>query len=371
MWIHQHPKWPNFTWHHATLEPLLAAIRHQQGRLLGRIESLGFDLKQEATLQTLTQEVVTTSAIEGETINPAEVRSSLARRLGIETPGLVPASRYVDGMVEMMLDATQHFDQPLTATRLFRWHAALFPTGFSGLHRITVGDWRQDPGGPMQVVSGPLGRERVHFEAPETARVGAEMAAFLEWFDGETTTDPVLKAGIAHLWFVTIHPFDDGNGRIARAIADLALARADGIPQRFYAMSAQLEAERKDYYLQLERQQRSDVDLTDWLTWFLQCLGRTLDRAQTVLEAVLYKAQLWAHVNPKPVNARQRVVLNRMLEDFQGFMTSSKYAKIAKCSQDTAQRDIRELVAWRVLIPNPGKGRSTSYRLARLDELAA
>lgn len=369
MWIHEHQNWPNFTWDAESLASKLADIRHRQGRLLGRMESLGFELKREATLGTLTNDVVKSSAIEGENLNPEEVRSSIARRLGIDIAGLVPASRDVEGIVEMMLDATQQYSKPLTKDRLFDWHAALFPTGRSGLHKITVGGWRTVEAGPMQVVSGPIGKEKVHFEAPTAARLEKEMKVFLAWLATEATTDPVIKAGIAHLWFVTIHAFEDGNGRIARAIGDMVLARADGTPDRFYSLSSQIEAERKQYYHQLEAQQRSTPNITDWLSWFLDCLGRAISNAEDTLGNVLFKAQLWDVINQKPVNDRQRLIINRMLEDdFEGFMSTSKYAKLAKCSNDTALRDIQELKEREIFIQNSGGGRSTSYRLPDRDK---
>jgi Fic family protein len=370
-WIHEHPDWPALTWDAETLASRLADIRHRQGRLLGRMESLGFELRREASLETLTTEVVTSSAIEGETLNPEEVRSSIARKLGIEIGGYVSAGRDVEGIVEMMIDATRNFDRPLTRERLFDWHAALFPTGRTGMQRITVGAWRPASAGPMQVVSGPAGNERVHFEAPAADRLEAEMARFLGWFEEGTGIDPVLKAGIAHLWFVTIHPFEDGNGRVARAIADMALARADGMRERFYSMSAQIETERADYYAQLERQQRGSVDITGWLAWFLDCLGRATGSAEETLSAVLYKAEFWGIANREPVSDRQRLVLNRMLDPaFEGYMNTSKYAKLAKCSNDTALRDIGDLVDRGLLVKNPSGGRSTSYRLPTREHLA-
>jgi len=328
------------------------------------MEAFGFDLRAEASLTVLTSDVVNSSAIEGEVLNREEVRSSIARRLGLDVAGLPKPGRDVEGVVEMMLDATQNFEAPLTKERLFNWHAALFPTGRSGMGRITVGGWRPNEAGAMQVVSGPIGREKVHFEAPAAERLDSEMTALLGWFNAAPPLDPVLKAAVAHFWFVTIHPFEDGNGRIARAIADMALARADGTKERFYSMSAQIEVERKDYYRQLEAAQRGDLDITSWLTWFLGCLGRALEGAEQVLASVLYKAKLWQRINRRPVNDRQRLVINRMLDGFQGFLTTSKYAKLAKCSPDTALRDIRELLERRVLVQNPGGGRSTSYRLA-------
>lgn len=364
MWIHEHQKWPNFTWNVEILSSKLASIRYAQGRLIGRMESIGFELKREASLSTLTNDVVKSSAIEGEKLNPEEVRSSIARRLGIDVAGLIPASRDVEGVVEMMLDATQQFSKPLTKERLFDWHAALFATGRSGMHKITVGGWRTINAGPMQVVSGPIGKENVHFKAPGAERLEKEMQAFLAWFSNNDDTDPVIKAGIAHFWFVTIHPFEDGNGRIARAIGDMALARADGMQDRFYSLSSQLEIERKIYYNQLERQQRHTPDITDWLLWFLDCLGRAIGNAGKTLGNVLFKAQLWDTINQKPVNDRQRLIVNRMLEDdFEGYMNTSKYAKMAKCSNDTALRDIQMLKERGIFVQNTGGGRSTSYRL--------
>lgn len=369
MWIHEHQNWPSFSWDAAALASRLTDLRYAQGCLLGRMQGLGFELKREASLITLTNDVLKSSAIEGENLDPEEVRSSVARRLGISRAGLVPASRDVEGIVEMMLDATQQFCKPLTKRRLFDWHTALFPTGRSGIHKITVGGWRTLDAGPMQVVSGPAGKEKVHFEAPDADRLEKEMAMFFNWFANGQDIDPVLKAGIAHFWFVTIHPFDDGNGRIGRAIADMALARADGTQDRFYSLSSQIELERKDYYNQLEKQQRGTSDITTWLLWFLDCLRRAICSAETTLDNVLYKARLWEKINQKSVNERQRLIINRMLEEgFQGYMNTSKYARMVKCSKDTALRDIQDLKNRGILILNPGGGRSTSYRLPELSE---
>ena len=362
-YIHELPEWPQLVWSASALAKPLAAVRHKQGRHLGRMEVLGFDLRSEANLASLTEEVVRSSAIEGERLDSGEVRSSIARHLGLDAAGLPTPSRAVEGVVEMIVDATRRYDQPLTAERLFGWHATLFPTGRSGMRKLTVGAWRGPDAGPMQVVSGPLGKERVHFQAPGAERLDQEMRRFLDWFNGAADLDPVLKAALAHFWFVTIHPFEDGNGRIARAIADLALARADGTPDRFYSMSARIEAERKVYYLQLETAQRGSTDITAWIAWFLGCLERAIDAADGMLAAVLRKARLWQSLNVKPVNERQRLVLNRMLGDWQGFMTSAKYATLAKCSADTAQRDIKDLVERGALVQNGAGGRSTSYRL--------
>ena len=369
-WIYQQDTWPELTWDNDALAYKLAEVRYRQGHLLGRMESLGFDLRAEASLDTLTQDVVRSSAIEGEVLSSDEVRSSIARKLGIDIGNSVATRRAVEGIVEVMLDATRQQAQPLTKERLFSWHAAIFPTGWSGLRRITVGNWRTESAGTMRVVSGRIERERVHFEAPDASCLESEMAAFLDWFDADSLVDPFLKAGIAHLWFVTIHPFKDGNGRIGRAIADMALARADGMRDRFYSMSAQIETERKLYYQQLERQQRNSTDITGWLEWFIDCLGRAIGAAESTLSAVLYKAAVWKLANRHGVNKRQRLILNRMLDGFKGYMSTSKYAKIAKCSTDTALRDLRGLVAQSLLIQNPGSGRSTSYRLPNSEELA-
>lgn len=368
MWIYENENWPYFTWDVEALAVSLADVRYREGRLLGRMEGLGFELKQEASLRTLTNDVVKSSAIEGENLNVEEVRSSIARRLGINIAGLIPSSRHVEGIVEMMLDATQKFSMPLTKKRLFNWHAALFPSGYSGMHRITVGGWRTLAAGPMQVVSGPIGREKIHFQAPSADRLELEMQRFLQWFEKKHDIDPVIKAGIAHLWFVTIHPFEDGNGRIARAISDMALARADETVNRFYSLSSQIEAERKAYYAQLENQQRSTTDITNWLRWFLDCLGRAIANTETSLGYILFKARFWSMLNEQPVNERQRYIINRMLEeDFEGHINTSKYAKLAKCSNDTALRDIQELQQRGILIQNPSRGRSTSYRLCSPD----
>ena len=369
-YIHEKPDWPNFTWDSEKLYPKLSALRFREGELLGQMKALGFDLRTEASLRTLTNDVIKSSAIEGENLNPDEVRSSIARRLGIETGGLIPAGHNVDGVVEMMLDATQRYEQALTDERLFGWHAALFPTGRSGIRIITVGAWRTPDAGPMQVVSGPIGKEKVHFEAPDADRLETEMLRFLSWFNDHQTIDPVLKAALAHFWFVTIHPFEDGNGRIARAIADMSLARADASKERFYSMSSQIELERKAYYDNLEQQQRGGLDVTEWLSWFLDCLDRAIESANDTLASVLYKAKLWEKINQQPVTERKQFIINRMLNEFEGHMNTSKYAKLAKCSTDTALRDIQELLGRGILIKNPGGGRSTSYRLATVNELA-
>ena len=365
--IHGLDDWPRFHWNTDKLAETLASVRHRQGRLIGHMEALGFNLQQDAVLQTLTVDVLKSSEIEGEQLDAEQVRSSIARRLGMDIGAIKPADRNVEGVVEMMLDATRHYDQPLTAERLFAWHDSLFPTGRSGMTRIRAGAWRDDSSGPMRVVSGPMGRERVHFEAPKADRLAAEMGAFLDWFESKGPIDPVLKAGLAHLWFVTIHPFDDGNGRIARVIADMALARSENSPQRFYSMSAQVRQERKAYYDVLEITQKGTMDVTPWMKWFLGCLGRAIDGAQLTLSVVLGKARFWERVRGVPMNGRQRLVINRLLDGFEGKLTTSKYGKLAKCSQDTAHRDILALVDQGVLVRNPEGGRSTSYSLIAAD----
>jgi Fic family protein len=363
-YIHRLPGWPEFRWDQGGLAGPLAAVRHRQGRLVGRMEGLGFGLRSEAVLRTLTEDVLKSSEIEGEILDRGQVRSSIARRLGMDIAGLVPADRDVEGVVEMMLDATRNYRQALTGERLFAWHASLFPTGRSGMQRIAVGAWRDDRTGPMQVVSGPVGRERVHYEAPPAARVAADMDAFLAWYNGEESIDPVLKAGVAHLWFVTVHPFDDGNGRIARTIADMQLARSEQSPQRFYSMSAQIRQERSAYYGMLERTQRGDLDVTEWLAWFLACLSRAFDGAEGILAGVLTKARFWEKHAALPLNDRQRDMLNRLLDGFEGKLTSSKWAAVEKCSPDTALRDITGLLERGMLVKDAGGGRSTSYSLA-------
>ena len=364
VYIHLLPDWPRFRWDRERLAEPLAALRHQQGRLVGNMEALGFSLRQEASLETLTSDVLKTSEIEGEKLDAGAVRSSLARRLGIDIGALKPADRHVEGIVEMTLDATANYRDPLTDERLFAWHAALFPTGRSGMVKIAVGAWRGDAQGPMQVVSGPIGRETVHYEAPEASRLPAEMAAFERWFNGEQDIDPVLKAALAHLWFVTIHPFDDGNGRIARAIADMQLARSEGAAERFYSMSAQIREERKAYYDVLERTQKGELDVTPWMAWFLDCMGRAIDRARGQLETVMAKARFWDRIKSVSLNQRQRLVLNRLLEGLEGKLTTAKWAKLSKCSHDTALRDIQDLMRRGILVQNPGGGRSVSYALA-------
>ncbi len=365
-YIHELEAWPTFRWDQNQLAEKLAFVRHRQGRLIGRMETLGFKLRAEAALETLTEEVIKSSEIEGEILDKDQVRSSIARRLGMDIGALTPADRNVEGVVEMMLDATQGWTNLVTEQRLFGWHAALFPTGHSGISKITVAAWRPAEAGPMQVVSGPMGHEHVHYEAPTAERLPAEMAVFLTWFNGPEPTDLVLKAAIAHLWFVTIHPFEDGNGRIARAIADLMLARSESSAQRFYSMSAQIRHERKAYYNILEATQKGDLDITPWLDWFLNCLDRAFDRAETILSTVLTKANFWERHRETSLNDRQRLVLNRLLDGFEGKLTSSKWATLAKTSPDTALRDITGLVDLNILVRDEGGGRSTSYSLAEV-----
>jgi Fic family protein len=362
-YIHQLPEWPRFHWNQQTLSALLAAVRHKQGRLLGRMEALGFSLQKEAELETLTLDVLKSSEIEGEKLNAGQVRSSVARRLGMDIAGAVAADRYVEDVVEMMLDATQNFDKPLTDEPLFAWHAALFPAGRSGMRKITAGAWRNDAEGPMQVVSGPAGREKVHFEAPPAPLLDREMSRFIEWANKPDSTDLVLRSELAHLWFVTIHPFDDGNGRIARAIADWVLAKSENSPQRFYSMSAQILRERKAYYDMLEETQKGTLDITLWMQWYLDCLGRAIDGTETTLAAVLRKARFWERHAGTIINKRQRLILNKLLNGFEGKLTTSKWATIAKCSHDTALRDIQDLMDKDILTKESAGGRSTSYSL--------
>jgi len=363
IYIWQLGDWPHWTYDHQRLAPLLAQVHQAQGRLSGRMHDLGLGLRDEAALRVLTEDVVKTSAIEGEQLNPDAVRSSIARRLGIDIGALATADRHIEGVVGMVLDATQHHISNLTAERLFGWHAALFPTGYSGLEKIRIGAWRDDAQGPMQVVSGPLQRRRVHYEAPPAHQLDAEINDFLLWFNVDQQNDPVIKAGLAHLWFVTIHPFDNGNGRIARAVGDMALARAEGAVQRYYSLSAQIQSERTEYYDRLETTQKGAMDVNDWLEWFLGCLLRAVRGAEDTLSSVLMKAGFWRHWSGTPMNDRQIKLLNRLLDGFEGKLTSSKWAAIAKCSQDTALRDITDLVERNVLMRSQASGRSTSYEL--------
>lgn len=362
-YIWQARDWPEWRFDLAALSRLLADVSRAQGLLLGRLADIGLALRDQASLAALTEDVVRTSEIEGEILDQRTVRSSVARRLGVDVGALAPADRHVDGVVEMVLDATLNSAQPLSAERLFGWHAALFPTGRSGLSRIRTGQWRDDAQGPMQVVSGPVHRRRVHFEAPAAAVVAREMTRFIDWANSESGEPALIKAGLAHLWFVTVHPFDDGNGRIARAVGDLFLTRADGRPQRFYSLSAQIQRERQDYYDMLERTQAGSMDVTAWLEWFLGVLGRAIANAEVTLDGVLAKARFWQRRTGITLNERQVKLLNRLLDGFEGKLTSGKWARIAGCSPDTALRDINELLELGVLRRLPGGGRSTAYGL--------
>lgn len=360
MYIYELENWPNFLWDQENLTDSLIQLRHQQGRLMGGMESIGFHLRDEAVLQTLTQDVVKSSEIEGEILDQALVRSSVARHLGMDTAALDKIDKNIDGVVKMMLDATQRFDQPLTKERLLNWHKDLFPMGQSGFAKISIGTWRK---GSVQVVSGQMGKETLHFEAPPASQVDHEMELFLDWLNNESSIDPVLKAALAHLWFVTIHPFEDGNGRIGRAIADLLLARSEKSSHRFYSLSAQIQIERKSYYAILEQTQKGGLNITPWIEWFFSCLERAIDKALSTLDLIIQKAQFWEALARVPLNERQRKIINRLLDGFDGKLTTSKWAKIAKCSQDTAYRDILELTHLGILVKSAEGGRSTSYSL--------
>jgi Fic family protein len=363
MYLYQHRNWPDFTWDNETLLSYVSKVRDLQGRLIGRMEGLGFELRNEAVLETLTEDIVKTSEIEGELLNPDEVRSSVAKRLGLEISGLPESSRDIDGLVEMMLDATQKFEVPLTKDRLCGWHAALFPTGRSGMYRITVGDWRKDDQGPMQVVSGPMGREKIHYVAPEAERLETEMNRYFSWYNSETRIEPVIKSALAHLWFVSIHPFDDGNGRIARAIADMQLARADRTSQRFYSMSAQIMKSKKEYYDILESTQKGSLDISQWLVWYFNRLTDALDATDNSLSKVLVKARFWEKHSATQLNERQIKMINALLGDFVGKLHSSKWAKMTKVHRDTARRDIQDLIVKGILSDSGEGGRSTNYNL--------
>ena len=364
-YIWQSNDWPDWSYDLGVLAPQISEVCLKQGMLLGRVVDLGLDLRAEASLSTLTEDVVKTSEIEGEHLDPHSVRSSIARRLGIDIGGLAPTDRHVEGVVEMVLDATSNYQEPLSQARLFAWHTALFPTGGSLLTPITIGNWRNDLSGPMQVVSGAIGKERVHFEAPSAGVLNAEISRFIQWANEKNTIPPIIKAGIAHLWFVTIHPFDDGNGRIARAIGDLFLSRADNSPQRFYSLSAQIQHERKAYYKILEETQKGSLNITEWLSWFLGTLYRAISEAEHNLETIHHKSRFWQHWASHAFNDRQIKLLHRLLDGFDGKLTSNKWSLIGKCSMDTALRDINELIALGILEKMASGGRSTSYQLAR------
>ena len=363
MYIWEQQEWPHLTWDDGRLLEPLAAARLKQGRLLGSMARLGFDLKLEAQLEALTEDVIKSSEIEGEVLDRDSVRSSIARRLGVPAAAVVPADRRTEGVVEMMLDATENYEALLTPERLFGWQASLFPTGYSGMHKVKTGAWRDDAAGPMQVVSGPIGRQQVHYQAPPAPQLDGEMQAFLDWFNRRGEPEGLLRAGLAHLWFVTIHPFEDGNGRVARAIADQALAQSEDSGQRFYSVSSQIRKERSDYYDMLERSQKGALDVTDWLAWFLDCFSRALDGAEAACANVLQKADFWQRYAREAFDKRQKTVLNRFLDGFEGKLTAKKWAAIGKCSIPTAQRDINELVERGILRRNPGGSKNTSYDL--------
>src|SRR4030042_72932 len=368
IYIYQQSGWPKFKWDSKSILLPHSNVRHLQGKLVGKMETLGFKLRNEAVLETLTTEVIKTSEIEGQILDLGQVRSSIARRLRIEVSGLVAADRNVDGVVDMMLDATPNYTMPLTTDRLFCWHSALFPSGRSGMYKIILGKWRDDSTGPMQVVSGALGKEKVHFEAPPSEEIRKEMKSFISWFNKEPDQDLILKSAISHLWFITIHPFEDGNGRIARALSEMLLTRSDETPQRFYSMSAQIRSERKDYYKILEKIQKGTLDITEWLVWYLKCIENALNSSDIILSKVLYKHKFWTKFASENLNNRQILLINKLLDNFTGQLTTSKWAKIAKCSQDTALRDIQALVNKKILQKNPSGGRSTTYTLITLKE---
>lgn len=360
-YIYQYPNWPEFSWKDKDVQPLLGQVRHSQGKLMGMMSTLGFKIQSDTLLSVLTMDVVKSSEIEGEMLNIDQVRSSVARKLGIDYAGIIPSSRHIDGVVDMLLDATQHYDQPLDEERLFGWHSALFPTGRSGLYKITVGCYRSEE---MQIVSGAIGNEKIHYQAPSPEHLTNEMHDFLKWFNENSSLDLVLKAAIAHFRFIIIHPFDDGNGRIARALTDLLLARSDGSAQRFYSLSSQILLERKKYYDVLQKCQSNSGDITEWIIWFLNCLTRSLDASEKTLNHILLKAKFWDKHNDTSLNARQRLMLNKILDGFDGKLKSSKWAKIAKCSADTALRDIKDLIDKRILKQESSGGRSTNYEIA-------
>jgi Fic family protein len=366
IYIYQQKGWPNFKWDNSLILQKLGDVRNLQGRLMGKMETLGFELRSEAILDTLTIEIIKSTEIEGEFLNPEQVCSSIARRLGMEISGLIPSDRNVDGMVDMIIDATQSCFKPITSDRLFDWHAALFPTGRSSMYKIIVGNWRVDTTGPMQVISGAMGKEKVHFQAPDSYNVPNEMNQFMDWYNNNENIDLVLKAAVAHLWFVTIYPFDDGNGRITRALTDMMLARSDKSTQRFYSMSAQISIERKSYYDILEKTQKGNIEITNWLVWFLDCLTNALKSSETVLFKVLNKAEFWKKNSLTVLNERQILLINKLLDGFDGKLTSSKWAKISKCSSDTALRDIQDLINKDILQKEQAGGRSTNYELKQI-----
>ena len=359
-YIYEYSNWPNFTWNEKEIQEILGKVRHLQGKVFGQISALGFSIKEETMLSSLTLDILKSSEIEGEILNYEQVRSSVARQLGLDYAGMIYSDRYVEGIVEMMLDATQNYKQPIDDERLFGWHAALFPTGRSGMHKIDIGCYRSDI---MQVVSGAMGKEKIHFQAPSPQQVQEEMNTFLEWLNNDVKLDLVIKSAIAHFWFIIIHPFDDGNGRIARAISDLLLARSDNSPQRFYSLSSQILLERKEYYSILQKVQYKDGDITEWIKWFLNCLYRSLQSTEKTIDKVLYKADFWDKHKNTEINSRQRLMLNKLFDGFEGKLKSSKWAKITKCSADTALRDIKDLIEKGILKQEKSGGRSTNYKL--------
>jgi Fic family protein len=360
IYIHQLKNWPNLNWNEQEFISLLNEVRVLQGKLIGKVELLGFELKDEANLETLIQDVLQTSEIEGEILNPELVRSSIATRLGLEYSGLEQSNRHIDGIVELMLDATQNDNKTLTNERLFGWHAALFPTGRSGMRKIEVANWRS---GAMQVVSGGMGREIVHYEAPKSERLASEMKQFIDWYNCEQNLESLLKAAVAHLWFITIHPFDDGNGRIARAITDMQLSKSDGVNQRFYSMSTEINKQKKNYYTILEKTQKGDLDITEWIIWFFECLKNSILYSSTIVDKVVKKHHFWVKNAGKISNERQQIMLNKLMDNFEGNLNTSKWAKMAKTSPDTALRDITDLVNKGILIKANSGGRSTHYIL--------
>lgn len=363
MYLYENQNWPTFKWNSEKLLPLLSHVRNRQGRLIGKMGALGFELRNEANLEILTLDIIKSTEIEGVILDRNQVRSSIARRLGLDISGLIYSERNVDGIVDLMLDATKNYDKELNKERLFSWHAALFPTGQSGMYKIIVGNWRDDSTGPMQVVSGAMGKEKVHYQAPPATIIENEMRIFFDWFNLEQNTDLVIKAALAHLWFVTLHPFEDGNGRISRALCDMLLARSDEQSYRFYSMSTQIRKERNSYYDILEKSQKSDLDVTNWLEWFLNCLLLAIESSDKLLEKIIYKHSFWLKYSKVTFNDRQRKILDMLLDDFEGKLNSTKWAKIGKCSQDTALRDILDLIDKGIMIKSEEGGRSTNYEL--------
>ena len=362
-YIYQYNNWPNFTWNEQEVQLILGKVRHLQGKIFGQVSALGFSVKEETMLTTLTLDVLKSSEIEGKLLNYEQVRSSIAKKLGLEYAGMVYPDRNVEGVVDMLLDATQNYDKLLDEKRLFGWHAALFPTGWSGIYKIDVGCYRKDE---MQIVSGAMGKEKVHYQAPPHNQVKFEMDRFIEWFNNDTALDLVVKSAIAHFWFIIIHPFDDGNGRIARAISDLLLARSEDSSQRFYSLSNQILLERRKYYSTLQKIQHSNGEITEWLVWFLNCLYDALKNTEQTIKKVLYKADFWDNHKNTELNSRQRLMLNKLFDGFEGKLKTSKWAKITKCSQDTALRDIKDLIEKGILRQEKSGGRSTNYELDEL-----